>query len=103
MSLLDKFRSRTGALKHKAGGLAHDHGDKIGGGLDKASGAVNKATRGRFEDKIDKATGKAKEGVDKLGHRDDEPGTSGTPGDDSGPATPGDAGPDTPEGGTPKP
>lgn len=94
MGLLDKFRGRTDALKDKAGDIAHDHGDKIGEGLDKAGGAVNKATRGRFEDKIDKATGKAKEGVDKLGEKDD-----GGPGETGG-AGPG--GPDTPGGDTPR-
>lgn len=67
MSFLDKVKSTTGTLKDRAGDFASEHGDRIDAGLDRASGTVNRVTGGRFEEKIDKATGKAKEGVDKLG------------------------------------
>ncbi|MFY0409820.1 antitoxin [Solicola sp. PLA-1-18] len=79
MGFLDKYKGRGDELKAKAAELARQHGDKIDQGLDKAGDAVSRATKGKYDDKIDSATRKAKEGVDKIaddGHQG--PGTPGT-------------------------
>lgn len=66
MSFLDKF-------KKKAGDVVEQHGDKIAGGIDKAGDRVSKATNGKYDDKINKGVGKAKEGLDKLDKKDGPP------------------------------
>ncbi len=70
MSFLDKLRK-------KAGQTVDQHGDKIAQGLDKAGGAVSKATKGKYDDKIDKGVGKAKEGLHRLDPKDGGPSDGG--------------------------
>lgn len=70
MSFIDK-------LKKKAGDTVDQHGDKITEGIDKAGGAVSRATNGKYDDKIDKGVGKAKEGMDKLGPENEGPQNEG--------------------------
>ncbi|CAN5208109.1 hypothetical protein BH24ACT12_BH24ACT12_06380 [soil metagenome] len=72
MSLFDTF-------KKKAGEAVDQHGDRITQGLDRASGAVSKATNGKYDDRIGKGVGKAKESLDKR-HRKDGGPTDGTAG-----------------------
>ncbi len=72
MSFFDTFRK-------KAGEAVDQHGDKIAQGLDKAGGAVSKATKGKYDDKIGKGVGKAKESLDKR-HRKDGGSTDGAAG-----------------------
>ncbi|MDO9380395.1 MAG: antitoxin [Nocardioidaceae bacterium] len=78
MGFLDKYKGRGDELKAKAAELARQHGDKIDQGLDKASDAVSRATKGKYDDKIDSATRKAKEGVDKIADDRNGPGTGTT-------------------------
>lgn len=66
MGFLDKLKGNKNEIKNKAADLAASQNDKIDAGLDKAAGLVNKATGGKFEDKIDSATEKAKDAADKL-------------------------------------
>ena len=66
MGFLDKFKKQAPELKKKAADLAASQNYKIDVGIDKAADAVNKATKGKYEDKIDSAADKAQEGVDKL-------------------------------------
>ena len=64
MSFLDKAKARlTDAVDQ--------HGDKIAQGIDKAGSMVNERTGGKHADKIDSASKKAKDFVDKLD--DDQP------------------------------
>lgn len=79
MGFLDRFKSTSSELRHKAEETIAANTDKIDAGLDKAADAARKATKGKYDDKIDQVTGKAKEGVEKLG--DDKSG------DGAGPAT----------------
>lgn len=81
MGILDKILGRSGDLKHKAEKYASEHGDKIGQGLDKASGAANKATKGRFESQIGKATDRAKGEVGKFGEKGGQSSGGSQPGD----------------------
>ena len=54
------------------------HGDKIAQGIDKAGSVVNEKTGGKHADKIDQATGKARDALDSLDGRNDDipPGTA---------------------------
>ncbi|NUV71350.1 antitoxin [Streptomyces sp. CAI-121] len=84
MGFLDNLKAKLGPAKEKVGDLAQQHGGKIEQGLDKAARTVDQKTKGRYSDKIDSGTRKAKEAVDKLGQKD-----GGTPGTPGAPGTPG--------------
>ncbi|MFI8200669.1 antitoxin [Streptomyces sp. NPDC085942] len=87
MGLLDNLKAKLGPAKEKVGDLAQQHGGKIEQGLDKAARTVDQKTKGKYSDKIDAGTRKAKEAVGKLGQKDGgAPGGPRTPG---GPGTPG--------------
>lgn len=66
MGLLDKLKKRAPELKEKAADLAASQNDKIDQGIDKAAGLASKATKGKYDAKIDGAAGKAKDAADKL-------------------------------------
>lgn len=76
MGLLDDFKSKGAELKDKAEEAIAANSDKIDAGLDKAAGAVSKATKGKYDHQIDKASSKAKAGLDKIAD-DKGPGTAG--------------------------
>ena len=59
-------------MKGKVTKAVDQHGDKIAGGIDKAATAANKKTGGKHQDKIAKATGSAKDGLDKLDGKNDD-------------------------------
>ncbi|MFJ7415521.1 antitoxin [Streptomyces sp. NPDC098077] len=102
MGFLDNLKAKLGPAKDKVGDLAQQHGGKIEQGLDKAARTVDQKTKGKYSDKIDSGTRKAKEAVDKLGHKDGgTPGAPGTPGTPGTPGAPGGT-PGTP-GNTPPP
>lgn len=88
MGFLDQVMAKGSQYRGKAEKAIADNSDKIGSGLDRAADAARKATNGRYDDKIAKATDKAKEGVDRI-ERGQGGGTggSGGPGSDSGPST----------------
>ena len=77
MGLLDNVKAKLSPAKDKVSGLAQQHGDKIQHGLDKAAKVVDEKTKGKYSDKIQTGTGKAKDAMDRLAHHD---GTQG-PGD----------------------
>ncbi|MEV1045877.1 antitoxin [Streptomyces sp. NPDC049916] len=87
MGFLDNLKAKLGPAKDKVGDLAQQHGGKIEQGLDKAARTVDQKTKGKYSDKIDSGTRKAKEAVDKLGQK--EGGPTGTPGAPGAPGTPG--------------
>jgi hypothetical protein len=66
MGFLDKLKKRAPELKAKAADIAASQNDKIDQGIDKAAGLASKATKGKYDAKIDGAAGKAKEAADKL-------------------------------------
>ncbi|MEU4264128.1 antitoxin [Streptomyces sp. NPDC025273] len=75
MSFLDNLKAKLAPAKDKVGDLAHQHGGKVGQGLDRAARTVDQRTKGKYSDKIVSGTQKAKDAVDRLGHRNE----GGTP------------------------
>ncbi|MEV8396118.1 MULTISPECIES: antitoxin [unclassified Streptomyces] len=71
MSFLDSLKAKIGPAKNKVADLAQQHGDKIEHGLEKAARTVDQKTKGKYSDKIDSGTGKAKDALGKLAHKDD--------------------------------
>ena len=59
-------------IKGKVTKAVDQHGDKIAGGIDKAAAAANKKTGGKHQDKIAKATGGAKDRLDRLDGKNDD-------------------------------
>ncbi|MFD7701234.1 antitoxin [Streptomyces caelestis] len=86
MGLLDNLKAKLDPAKDKVSGLAHQHEDRIRHGLDRAARTVDERTKGKYSDRIQTGTGKAKGAVDRLAHRND-PG-SGTGGTTTPPAGP---------------
>jgi hypothetical protein len=75
MGFLDNLKAKLAPAKEKVGDLAQQHGGKIDQGLDKAARTVDQRTKGKYSDKIGTGTQKAKEAVDRLGHKNE----GGTP------------------------
>jgi hypothetical protein len=65
MGFLDK-------AKDKLTKAVDQHGDKIAEGIDKAGKLVNDKTGGKHADKINQATGKARDALDSLDGKDDD-------------------------------
>ncbi|GLP63423.1 MULTISPECIES: antitoxin [unclassified Streptomyces] len=83
MGLLNNLKAKLNPAKDKVSGLAQQHGGRIQHGLDKAAKVVDEKTKGKYSDRIQTGTGKAKDAMDRLAHRD---GTQG-PGGGSAPPT----------------
>jgi hypothetical protein len=71
MGLMDTLKAKLAPAKEKVSDLAQQHGDKIEHGLDKAAKAVDSRTKGKYSGKIESGTGKAKEALDRIAHKDD--------------------------------
>ena len=71
MGLLESLKTKLTPAKGKVSHLAQQHGDKIEQGLDKAAKLADKKTKGKYSDKIQSGTGKAKGAMDRLAHKDD--------------------------------
>lgn len=84
MSFLDK-------AKAKLTDAVDQHGDKIAEGIDRAGKFANEKTGGKHADKIDQATGKARDALDNLDGKNDDigPGSAKTHGDPLGPESTG--------------
>jgi hypothetical protein len=69
------------SLKKKATKAVDEHGDQIAKGIDKAADLADTKTHGKHSGHLDKASGAAKDGLDKLDGRDDDipPATLRTP------------------------
>ncbi|GLW51619.1 hypothetical protein Stsp02_72800 [Streptomyces sp. NBRC 14336] len=87
MGLLDSLKAKLGPAKGKVSDLAHQHGPKVQHGLDKAAKVVDEKTKGKYSEKIQSGTGKAKDAVDRLGHKNEGP-SRGTGGDTTPPNSP---------------
>ncbi|MET9985112.1 MULTISPECIES: antitoxin [Streptomyces rochei group] len=75
MGLLDNLKARLGPAKDKVSDLAQQHENKIDRGLDKVARTVDERTKGKYSDRIHTGTGKAKDAMGRLAHKDD--GTQG--------------------------
>ncbi|WP_234314714.1 antitoxin [Streptomyces sp. NRRL F-5135] len=71
MGFLDSLKAKIGPAKEKVSDFAQQHGGKIEQGLDKAARTVDEKTKGKYSDKIGSGTGKAKDALGKLTHKDD--------------------------------
>jgi uncharacterized protein YjbJ (UPF0337 family) len=82
MGLMDSFKAKLAPAKEKVSGLAQQHGGKIENGLDKAAKMVDEKTKGKYSGKIQTGTGKAKDAMDRLAHKDEpgSPGSTSSPG-----------------------
>ncbi|MCH0561905.1 MULTISPECIES: antitoxin [unclassified Streptomyces] len=69
MGLLHNLKARLNPARDKVSDLAQQHGDRIGNGLDRAAKTVDEKTGGRYSDKIETGTGKAKHAMDRLAHK----------------------------------
>ncbi|MCZ4511268.1 antitoxin [Streptomyces sp. ActVer] len=90
MGLLDEVKARLAPAREKVSDLAQQHGgkiDKIEQGLDKAAKLADEKTKGKYSDKIQTGTGKAKGALDRLAHKEDD-GTDGGATPPSPPAPP---------------
>ncbi|MET9732677.1 antitoxin [Streptomyces sp. NPDC006458] len=70
MGLLHNLKGKLSPAKDKVSGLAQQHGDKIHHGLDKAAKVVDEKTKGKYSGKIHTGTGKAKEAMNRLAHKE---------------------------------
>lgn len=68
MGLLDNLRTKLGPAKGKVSALAQQHGNKIQHGIDRAARTVDERTKGKYSDRIQTGTGKAKDAMDRLAH-----------------------------------
>ncbi|MDG9719812.1 antitoxin [Streptomyces sp. DH24] len=84
MGLLDNLKGKLGPAKGKVSGLAQQHGGKIQHGIDKAAKAVDERTKGKYSKGIQSGSGKAKEAMDRLAHKDGPQGGTGGPGEPGG-------------------
>ncbi|WP_066953313.1 antitoxin [Streptomyces lushanensis] len=71
MGFMDSLKAKIAPARDKVSDLAQQHGGKIEHGLDKAARTVDQKTKGKYSDKIDSGTGKAKNALGRLAHKDD--------------------------------
>jgi hypothetical protein len=71
MGFMDTLKAKLAPAKDKVSDLAHQHGGKIEHGLEKAAKTVDAKTKGKYSSKIESGTGKAKEALDRIAHKDD--------------------------------
>ncbi|MFD8228274.1 antitoxin [Streptomyces massasporeus] len=86
MGLMDNVKAKLGPAKGKVTDLAQRHEGKIHHGLDKAAQAVDKTTKGKYSDRIQSGTGRAKGAMGRLTHHGDtapDAGGTTTPGTDA--------------------
>ncbi|MEV6540762.1 antitoxin [Streptomyces sp. NBC_01288] len=88
MGLMDSWKAKLAPAKDKVSGLAQQHGGKIENGLDKAAKMVDEKTKGKYSDKIQTGTGKAKDAMDRLAHQGDTGSAGSTGAEGSGTTTP---------------
>ncbi|MER6617306.1 antitoxin [Streptomyces xantholiticus] len=79
MGFLDNLKAKLGPAKDKVSHLAQQHEGRIGQGLDKAARTVDDKTKGKYSSKIETGTGKAKDALGRIAHRDDRGTTPPTP------------------------
>ncbi|MER5529967.1 antitoxin [Streptomyces sp. NPDC002677] len=73
MGLLDNLKAKLAPAKDRVSDLAQQHEDKIDKlqhGIDKAARVVDEKTKGKYSDKIQTGTGRAKDAMDRFVHPD---------------------------------
>ncbi|MDT9685752.1 antitoxin [Streptomyces sp. TRM76323] len=79
MGFLDTLKTKLAPARGKVSDLAQQHGDRIDHGIEKAARMVDQRTRGKYSDKIESGTVRARHAVDRLAHRDDGGGAPPAP------------------------
>ncbi|MEW2545472.1 antitoxin [Streptomyces sp. NPDC047002] len=81
MGFKETLKARLAPAKDKVSDLAAQHGDRIGQGLDKAARTVDERTGGKYTERIETGTGKAKDAIDRMSQKGDDgtPPRDGTP------------------------
>jgi hypothetical protein len=82
MGLMHNLKAKLAPAKDRVSDFAQRHEEKVHHGIDKAAKVVDERTKGKYSNKIQTGTGKAKGAVDRLAHKDDgtAPGGSAAPG-----------------------
>lgn len=70
MGFLDNLKAKIGPAKDKVSGLAQQHEGRIGQGLERAARTVDAKTKGKYSNKIETGTGKAKNALGRIAHKD---------------------------------
>ncbi|NYV78432.1 antitoxin, partial [Streptomyces sp. UH6] len=63
---LDNLKNKLGPAKEKVNDLASRNQDKIQQGIDKAARMADERTKGKYSEKIERGTGKAKDAAARL-------------------------------------
>ncbi|MFD9221001.1 antitoxin [Streptomyces sp. NPDC060064] len=71
MGFKDTLKAKLAPAKDKVSDLAHQHGGKIEHGLERAAKTVDQKTKGKYSSKIETGTGKAKNALGRIAHKDD--------------------------------
>ncbi|MFI2351122.1 antitoxin [Streptomyces sp. NPDC019443] len=71
MGFMDTLKAKLAPAKGKVSDLAQQHGGKIEHGLERAAKTVDAKTKGKYSTKIESGTGKAKEALGRIAHKDD--------------------------------
>ena len=88
MGLMDNLKAKLAPAKDKVSDFAQRHEDKVQHGIDRAAKVVDEKTKGKYSDRIQSGTGKAKGAMDRLAHKGDDTGAGGsTPPPDAPPPT----------------
>lgn len=87
MGILDTLKTKLAPARHKVSDFAQQHGDQFDHGIDRAARMVDRTTKGRYSNKIESGTDKAKHAYDRFSHRTDGGGTGGATPPEPPPAT----------------
>ncbi|MEU9013724.1 antitoxin [Streptomyces sp. NPDC048479] len=71
MGFKDTLKAKLTPAKDKVSDLAQQHGGKIEHGLERAAKTVDQKTKGKYSSKIETGTGKAKNALGRIAHKDD--------------------------------
>lgn len=72
MGFLDALKTGLAPVRGRVSDLARQHGGRIDHGIEKAARMVDRRTGGRYADRIESGTVRARRAVDRLAHRDDD-------------------------------
>jgi hypothetical protein len=73
MSFMNTLKDKLGMSKGKADDLARQHGDKIEQGMDRTGQTLDSKTGGKYGDRIDSGTEKAKDALHDRQEKGDDP------------------------------
>lgn len=69
MGFLDDVKKQAEELKERAADYVGQHGEKIAEGIDKVAGKLDNTTQGKYSEKIQSASAKAKDAAQRFGEQ----------------------------------